>query len=222
MHRQPVYRSPILDHRGRVAGMCEALGIGEVIDHATQPNPALRMVTAGHAVKAMVLSGLGFVNQQLYLVPQFFQHKPTARLIAPAIAPEPLNDDTLGRALETLYVYGVTERHSLMAATAVQRLGLVPTFAHLDRTSFHVDGRYNSAEEPDAQVIHITRGDSRDQRPALNQVMLEWLVEHQAGMPVLMKPLSGNTPWRRTRRHAPPRGHPCRRGCCRGPSAGAS
>jgi hypothetical protein len=31
-------------------------------------------------------------------------------------------------------------------------------YAHLDTTSFHVDGRYNSAEEPDATVIHITTG----------------------------------------------------------------
>jgi hypothetical protein len=69
MHRQPVYRSHILDHRGLVAGMFEELGIGEVVDHATQPNPELRIVTAGHAVKAMVLDGLGCVNQQLYLVP---------------------------------------------------------------------------------------------------------------------------------------------------------
>jgi hypothetical protein len=51
----------------------------------------------------MVLNGLGFVNQQLYLVPLFFQHKPTHRLIAPEIEAPHLNDDTLGRALDTLY-----------------------------------------------------------------------------------------------------------------------
>jgi transposase len=95
--------------------------------------------------------------------------------------------------LDTLYAYGVTELYSLIAATAAQRLGLAPTFAHLDSTSFHVDGRYNSAEEPDAAVIHITRGYSRDHRPDLNQVMLDLIVEHQAGIPRLMKPLNGNS-----------------------------
>jgi transposase len=80
-----------------------------------------------------------------------------------------------------------------MAVTAAQRLGLPPTCAHFDRTSFHVDGRYNSAEEPDAHVIHITRGDSRDHRPDLNHVLLDLLVEPQAGIPLLMKPLSGHT-----------------------------
>jgi len=69
------YRTQVLDHLGLVAGMFEELGITEVIDQATQQNPEMRIVTAGHAVKAMVLNGLGFVNQQLYLVPHFFQNR---------------------------------------------------------------------------------------------------------------------------------------------------
>jgi len=187
------YRTQILDHLGLVAGMFEELGITEVIDKATQQDPEMRMVTAGHAVKAMVLNGLGFVNQQLYLVPHFFQNKPISRLIAPGIHASHLHDDTLGRTLDTLYDVGVTELYSLIAATAATRLGLTPTFTHLDSTSFHVDGRYNSSEAPDAQVVHITQGSSRDHRPDLNQVRLALVVEHQAGLPVLMKPLSGNS-----------------------------
>jgi transposase len=173
--------------------MFEELGITDVIDRATKQAPEMRIVTAGHAVKAMVLNGLGFVNQQLYLVPHFFQNKPLSRLIAPAIEASHLNDDTLGRALDTLYAYGVTELYSLIAVTAATRLGLAPTFTHLDSTSFHVDGRYNSEETPDDHVVHITRSYSRDHRPDLNQVMLELIVEHQAGIPVLMQPLSGNS-----------------------------
>jgi transposase len=187
------YRSQILDHLGLVAGMFDELGIGDVVDKATQQNPEMRDLTVGEAVKAMVLNGLGFANHALYLVPRFFENKPTSRLIAPRVTPTQLNDDALGRALDTLYAYGVTELYSLIAATAAKRLGLAATFAHLDTTSLHVDGRYNSAAEPDAEVIHITRGYSRDHRPDLNQVMLELIVEHQAGIPVLMQPLSGNT-----------------------------
>jgi transposase len=174
--------------------MFDELGIGEVIDRATQQNPETRIVTTGQAVKAMVLNGLGFVNQQLYLVPRFFQDKPLSRLFAPLLLEaKHLNDDTLGRALDTLYASDVTALYSLIAATAAQRLALAPTFAHLDTTSFHVDGRYNSEAEPEAEVIHITRGYSRDHRPDLNQVMLELIVEHQAGIPILMTPLSGNS-----------------------------
>ena len=102
------YRRQVLDHLGLVAGMLDALGIGAVIDHATRQTPEARVVTVGQAVKAMVLNGFGFVNHQRSLVPLFFQHNPTHRLIAPAIEAPHLNDDTLGRALATLDDDGVT------------------------------------------------------------------------------------------------------------------
>jgi transposase len=188
-----MYRSQVLDHLGLVAGMFEELGIGAVLDHATQQDPEMRDLTVGEAVKAMVLNGLGFINQALSLVPRFCHNKPTARLISPRVAPAQLNDDALGRALETLYKYGVTALYSLIAATAAPRLGLVPSCAHLDTTSFPVDGRYNSDKAPDEPVVHITRGYSREQRPDLHQVGLALIVEPQAGIPVLMKPLSGNS-----------------------------
>jgi transposase len=187
------YRTQIMDHLGLVAGMFEELGITEVIDQATQQAPAMRLVTASDAVKAMVLNGLGCVNQQLYLMPHFFQNTPTARLIAPGIKASHLHDDTLGHTLDTLYAHGVRARYRLIAATAAKRLGLAPTFTHLDSTSFHGDGRYNSDEAADAQVVHMTQGYSRDHRPDLNQVMVELIVEPQAGIPILMKPLSGNS-----------------------------
>jgi len=80
-----------------------------------------------------------------------------------------------------------------MAATAAERLGLAPQFVPLDRSSFPVDGRDNSDHAPDAQVVHITRGYRRDHRPDLNPVMLELIVEHQAGIPMRMKPLRGHS-----------------------------
>jgi transposase len=192
MPDQPTYRRQVLDHLGLGAGMFDALGLGDVIDRATQQNPEMRDLTVGEAVKAMVLTGLGFLHHALSLVPRFFQHTPPYRLISPRVAPAQLHDDALGRALDTLYHSGVTERSSLIAATAAKRLGLAPRFAHLDRTSFQVDGRSNSAETPDAQVVHLTQGYSRDHRPALHQVLLALIVEPQAGMPLLMQPLRGN------------------------------
>jgi transposase len=99
MPNHPAYRSHVLDHLGLVAGLFDARGMGDVIDHATQQHPEMHRVTAGHAVKAMGLNGLGFVHHQLYLVPRCFQDKPTSRRLAPGlIEAKPLNDDALGRA----------------------------------------------------------------------------------------------------------------------------
>jgi hypothetical protein len=59
------------------------------------------------------------------------------------LCPKRSLDYALGRALETLYAYGVTELYSLIAATAAERFGVTPTFAHIDSTSFQVDDLYN-------------------------------------------------------------------------------
>ena len=72
------YRTQVLDHLGLVVGMVAELGSTEVMEQATQHNPGMRLVTAGHAVKAMGLNGLGFLHQQLSLVPHFCPNKPRA------------------------------------------------------------------------------------------------------------------------------------------------
>jgi transposase len=188
----PRYRSQTLDHLGLVAGMYDELGIGEVLDRVIVQDHDKRQVSVGQAVKAMVLNGLGFVNQRLYLVPQFFWDKPTERLLGAGIRPEYLNDDVLGRALDKVYAQGVTELYALLASQAVNRLGLRVCFAQFDSTSFHVDGQYNGQSEADTGVIHLTRGYSRDHRPDLNQAILQLIVDRQAGLPLLMQPLNGN------------------------------
>lgn len=119
------------------------------------------MVSVGQAVKALVLNGLGFVDQRLYLVPHFFQDKPTQRLIGPGICPEHLNDDVTGRALERLYEHDVTTMDARLASQAVKRLGLNPRFGHLDTTSFHVDGQYHRETPPEAgPIVHGARRDN--------------------------------------------------------------
>ena len=117
----PPYRTQILDHLGLVAGRCDARSIGDVLDHATPQHPAMRDLTVGEAVTALGLNGLGCIHHALSLVPHFFQHTPPSRRMTPRVTPQQLNDDALGRALDTLYASGVTALSRLMAATAAQR-----------------------------------------------------------------------------------------------------
>lgn len=190
----PSFETKTIEHLGLVAGMCDELGICGLIDQLIPQDFEQRQVSIGQAVKAMILNGLGFANRRLYLTPHFFQNKPIERLIGKGIKPEHLHDDTLGDALDKLHTFGVSELFSLISRQAVKCLGLSPKQAHLDATSFHVDGTYNSGkEEPPEGVIHVTHGYSRDHRPDLNQVVLELISESKAGIPMLMKPLSGNS-----------------------------
>jgi len=55
-----------LDHLGLVAGMIDEIGIVEQINQLVGEQ-AGEIVSPGHAVKAMILNGLGLVSSPLYL-----------------------------------------------------------------------------------------------------------------------------------------------------------
>lgn len=100
MSRLSEYKTQDLGHPGLVAGMCRELKIAETIDRLLPPTQ--KQISHGNAVCAMVLNGLGFVNQQLCLIPEFFRNKPAGRLLGEGIAAEQLNDDTLGKSMGQL------------------------------------------------------------------------------------------------------------------------
>ena len=182
-----------LNHLGLVAGMCRELKIVEYIDARIPNDSEARNVTIGQAVQAMILNGLGFTGQTLHMFPEFFENKPIDRLIGEGIEPEHLNDKILGRALDSLYDAGVSELYLNLALNVVGHLKLPCKALNLDGTSLHVDGDYNSDENPDdLNCIQICRGYSRDHRPDLNQVVLQLMTENQAGIPLFMAPASGN------------------------------
>jgi hypothetical protein len=100
-----IHKSQTLEHLGLVAGMFdELLGIGELlVDEPVPQDLSQRKVSVGQALQAnLVLNGLGFPNRRLYLMPEFFCNKPTERLVGAGVSSEHLNDDALGKALDTL------------------------------------------------------------------------------------------------------------------------
>lgn len=191
--QQEAYHSRVIHHLGLVSGMIDELGLVERID-ALIAKKEQQIVSYGQAVKAMILNGLGFTQRVLYLTPHFFRDKPVEHLIGEGITAAQLNDDLPGRTLDAIHAYGCSSFYSQLVVHHVQKLGLPCQTSHLDLTSFHADGIYNSQLpiDEDSQLIHITQGYSRDHRSDLNQAVLQWIVERQAGIPLLMEPLSGN------------------------------
>lgn len=183
-----------LDHLGLVAGMIDELGLVSLIDTLIPQDHQQRKVSVGLGVKAMILNGLGFVNRALYLMPHFFQDKPVERLLGSGMLAEYFNDDVLGRILDRIADYGSTELYPPVAASTVHQLGLTCAIGHLDSSSVHVDGVYNSEQDTvEEGVLHITQGYSRDHRPDLNQIVIQLISEQQAGIPLWMTALSGNS-----------------------------
>jgi transposase len=73
------FSSQNLDHLGLVAGTIDQLGIVEEIDKLI-PLQNKAKTTIGQRVSAMILNGLGFVDDRIYLFPKFLEDKPVSRL----------------------------------------------------------------------------------------------------------------------------------------------
>ena len=188
-----------IDHYGLVMGMIQELGIMDVIDQELPTKSESKIVTHAMAVAAMILNGLGYANKQLYLTPRFFEKKALKQLFrSNTVEAKHFNKESLGRTLDKLFDYGVSELYEKIAKKALKALGLIPSTIHLDSTSFHLDGKYANKEqecdeEDDKPIpITITQGYSRDHHPELNQVILNMIVEHQAGIPIWIQPSDGN------------------------------
>lgn len=180
-----------LDHLGLVAGIIDEIGIVEQINQLVGEQPG-EIVSPGHAVKAMILNGLGLVSSPLYLFSKFFSGKATEHLIGEGIKPEHLNDDRLGRVLDKLYLTGLEQIFTYIALAATKKFKVSTDTVHLDSSSFSVHGEYpntmpqiswmsgknNSddlteeliSERVVSQPISITYGYSRDHRPDLKHV----------------------------------------------------
>lgn len=191
---ETVYLSKHLGHLGLVAGMIDELDIVSQIDRQFDLAGIKREVSIGTICKALVLNGLGFSQRTLYMVPTFFDDKPIELLLGSGIESSQLNDTVLGRALDAIHAYGCTELYAHLAPVICEKLGINGTVGHMDSTDFHLEGVYNDhAIEVDASLLHLTKGYSRDHRPDLPQVVLNLIVEHQAGIALHMQALNGNT-----------------------------
>jgi len=191
-----------INHLGIVAGIIDELQIVDIINQELVIDKQ-EIVNSGEIVKAIILNGLGFVSQPLYLFPKFFEDKATEHLLGKGILPGYLNDYKIGRVMDKLYDYGLSELFLLIALSAAKKYNVNLDFSHLDSSSFSVQGQYNqvlsSVAESQGQEselepipISITHGYSRDHRPDLKQFILDLIVTGDGNIPVFIEAASGN------------------------------
>ena len=84
-----------INHLGIVAGIIDELEIVDIINKQLGIDEQ-EIVNSGETVKAIILNGLGFVSQPLYLFPKFFEGLATEHLLGKGILPKHLNDDKIG------------------------------------------------------------------------------------------------------------------------------
>ncbi len=172
--------------------MIDELKVTNIIDNHINQDLSQRKVSIGECVKAMILNGLGFVNSQLYLVSDFLAIKPVEKLFGREVQASFFNDDVLGRALDSLYINDICQLFTKISTNTCKVLKLTNQTYHLDSTSIHTHGNHENKNPHDENVVKLVKGYSRDHHPELNQVILEMIVSNTSGIPLAMKPLSGN------------------------------
>ena len=193
-----------LDHLGIIAGIVDDIGIVEIIDRELGKHPQEK-VSAGQAVKAMILNCMGFLTSPLYLFSEFFAGKATEHLIGEGVTAEHLNESRLGRVMDQLYEYGITLMFVKIASEMSKKFGISTNHAHLDGTSIAVHGKYETKKEVEGReesivenesgeplAIAITQGYSRDHRPDLKQFTWHLMTSEEEGIPLYMNVGDGN------------------------------
>jgi transposase len=200
-----------IDHLGIVAGIIDSIGIVEIINELIGVEKDEK-VNAGQVVKAMIINGLGFVSKPLYMFPKYFETIACEHLIGTGVKPEYLNDDKLGRVMDKLFIKGLDTIFFIIALKAAQKFGVSLSTSHLDSSSMHVHGQYNTSlpevifesqkvvnnqelEEiavKSPKEITITYGYSRDHRPDLKQFIIEMICSGDGDIPIFVKLASGN------------------------------
>ena len=156
----------------------------------------------GQRVAAMIFNGLGFIDDRLYMFPQFLDNKPVDRLFQGSVKAEYFNDDALGRCLDAIDEYGVTKLFSEIALMIGLEQKLLGRTFNIDTTSLTVYGEYEESEIPkeikldspvDPSSSAIPKyGYSKDHRSDLKQMVLNLATTGKAGFPIWMEAHSGN------------------------------
>ncbi len=190
-----------INHLGLVAGIIDDIGLEEIINEIVGLD-SRELVTSGQVVKGIILNGLGFTSQPLYLFPKFFEDKATEHLIGEGIKAEYLNDDKIGRVMDKLYKKGLSSSFLMIALAVVKKYQLLTNFSHLDSSSFSVHGQYltnnliPSIQQEEKTIepapITITKGYSRDHRPDLKQFIIDLIVSGDGGVPLFLRVADGS------------------------------
>ena len=161
----------------------QRLGIAAIIDDLV-PIREVAAVTAGRAAEAMVCNRLTspapLVHVQdwarTWAVPEIL-----------GITPASLNDDKLGRTLDTIAPY-LEQITSAVAVRAITTFGIDISRLHWDMTSFSLHGAYDDTDEDYPEPRY---GHPKDRRPDLLQIQAGIAAAGDGGIPVYHRAYDG-------------------------------
>jgi hypothetical protein len=166
-----------------VAEFCRRLDLAGIIDRACPVRQVAR-VTHGQVIEALVANRLTS-PRPLLRVQDWAREWAVAEVFG--IAPDALNDDRIGRALDAMAPV-LDQIVGTVGARAIASFGVDVARLHWDMTSISLYGAY---EELEAGVAQPRWGKPKDRRPDLKQVQTGLAVSGDGGIPVWHRAYDG-------------------------------
>ena len=176
-----------IGHLGIITSLFQEYKIIDIIDSLLPKESNNQNVTHGEIILAMVMQGLGFSNQRLYLTSEFFSHVAMENLFKPGVKPEHFNASTISRTLDAIYNYGSRRFFMDVASKIIMGKGLLSKLIYIDTTSISVTGK----KYKNKGRIELKQGYSKDYRLDLKQLVF-LLATTDEGIPLLAEGHSGN------------------------------
>jgi transposase len=166
-----------------VAEFCQRLDVAGVVDRACPVREVAR-VTHGQVIEALVANRLSS-PRPLLRVADWAGEWAVGEVFG--IAPDALNDDRIGRALDAVAPQ-LEQIIGSVGARAIAVFGIDVTRLHWDMTSISLYGAYQDAE---AGFAAPRWGKPKDRRPDLKQVQTGLAVSGDGGVPVWHRAFDG-------------------------------
>lgn len=166
-----------------IARFCERLDIRGIIDRAV-PVRDVAIATHGQVIEAMIANRLTS-PRPLLRVEDWAAEWAVEEVFG--VAPETLNDDRIGRALDAVgpALDGIV---GSVGAQAITEFGLDVSHLHWDMTSISLFGDYDQIEDGFAEPSY---GHPKDRRVDLKQIQTGLAVTGDGGVPVLHRAFAG-------------------------------
>ena len=166
-----------------IAGFCRRLDIAGIVDRAC-PVRDIAYATHGQVIEALIANRLTSPTPLVH-VEDWARASAVEEVFG--LAPEVLNDDRIGRALDAVApeLAGIV---GSIGATAIAEFGIDVARIHWDMTSISLYGAYKT---PDSDYIEPRFGHPKDRRPDLLQVQTGLAVTADGGIPVWHRAYDG-------------------------------
>ena len=170
------------------------VGIDEILDTAVRADPRAKM--APSSALGVVLRNLIAARSPLYALGEWARSYDPAVLGLSPHEPALLNDDRVGRALDSLFDCDRAQLATEVVLSAIRGFDISLDELHNDSTSITLQGNHSGADGKavrGTKTAKVAYGHNKDYRPDLKQLLWVLTVSSDGAVPIHYRVHDGNT-----------------------------